>query len=140
MNQIQKKNKILIYPGFLWFIVFFMLPLAVIFAYAFTDNFLRFGQPLHFTFNNFQQIFERKYYFSLLLRSLRISLVTTVYTNIVMFSCPERIMLLHNHAREPLGDFYLAYLFLVRQPWCIHIYNILDMSGNNLCFQFCLTA
>ena len=86
MNQILKKNKILIYPGFLWFLVFFMLPLAIIFAYAFTDNFLRFGQPVHFTLNNFLIIFERKYYFSLLLRSLRISLITTVFS--ITFAYP----------------------------------------------------
>ena len=86
MNQIQKKNRILIYPGFLWFLVFFMLPLAVIFAYAFTDNFIRLGQPIHFTLKNFIIIFERKYYFSLLLRSLRISLITTVFS--IAFAYP----------------------------------------------------
>jgi spermidine/putrescine transport system permease protein len=86
MNQIQKKNKILIYPGFLWFIVFFLLPLAVIFVYSFTDNFLRSGLPIHFTFKNFLIIFERKYYFLLLLRSLRISLITTVFS--IAFAYP----------------------------------------------------
>jgi spermidine/putrescine transport system permease protein len=86
MNQILKKNRILIYPGFLWFLVFFMLPLAVIFAYAFTDNFIRLGQPIHFTFKNFLIIFERKYYFSLLLRSLRISIITTVFS--IAFAYP----------------------------------------------------
>ena len=86
MNQILKKNRILIYPGFLWFLVFFMLPLAVIFAYAFTDNFIRLGQPIHFTFKNFLIIFERKYYFSLLLRSLRISTITTVFS--IAFAYP----------------------------------------------------
>jgi spermidine/putrescine transport system permease protein len=86
MNQILKKNRILIYPGFLWFIVFFMLPLAIIFAYAFTDNFLRLGHPVHFTFNNFLIIFERKYYLTLLLRSLRISFITTVFS--IAFAYP----------------------------------------------------
>jgi spermidine/putrescine transport system permease protein len=86
MSQILKKNRMLIYPGFLWFIVFFMLPLVIIFAYAFTDNFLRFGHTVHFTFNNFLIIFERKYYFLLLLRSLRISLITTVFS--ITFAYP----------------------------------------------------
>jgi len=63
-----------------------MLPLIIIFAYAFTDNFLRSGQPLHFTFNNFLIIFERKYYFQLLIRSLRISLITTIFS--IAFAYP----------------------------------------------------
>ncbi|MHB9128617.1 MAG: hypothetical protein ACYC3T_10500 [Candidatus Humimicrobiaceae bacterium] len=66
MSQILRKNKALIYPGFLWFAVFFLLPLAVIFLYAFANNFIRFGQPIHFTFKNFMVIFERKYYLTLL--------------------------------------------------------------------------
>lgn len=86
MSQILRKNKALIYPGFLWFAVFFLLPLAVIFLYAFADNFIRFGQPIHFTFKNFMVIFERKYYLALLLRSLRISTITTIFS--IAFAYP----------------------------------------------------
>ena len=107
MNQILKKNRILIYPGFLWFLVFFMLPLAVIFAYAFTDNFIRLGQPIHFTFKNFLIIFERKYYFSLLLRSLRISTITTVFS--IAFAYPVSYFL----AKKTKYDKLLIILLMV---------------------------
>ncbi len=86
MSQVLKKNKNLIYPGFLWFLVFFILPLTVIFIYSFTDNFIKLGQPLHFTLKNFLIIFERKYYLILLIRSIRISVITTIFS--IAFAYP----------------------------------------------------
>lgn len=86
MSQVLKKNKNLIYPGFLWFLVFFILPLTVIFVYSFTDNFIKLGQPLHFTLKNFLIIFERKYYLILLIRSIRISVITTIFS--IAFAYP----------------------------------------------------
>jgi spermidine/putrescine transport system permease protein len=84
-----------------------MLPLAVIFAYAFTDNFIRLGQPIHFTFKNFLIIFERKYYFSLLLRSLRISTITTIFS--IAFAYPVSYFL----AKKTKYDKLLIILLMV---------------------------
>ena len=56
------------------------------FFYSFTDNFIKLGQPLHFTLKNFLIIFERKYYLILLIRSIRISVITTIFS--IAFAYP----------------------------------------------------
>lgn len=86
MSIIRSKNKNLIYPGFLWFIVFFLLPLSVILIYAVTTENLFSGGPLEFTFKNFVVIFQKKHYLIILLRSLKISFLTTIFS--IAFSYP----------------------------------------------------
>ncbi|MDD3520114.1 MAG: ABC transporter permease [Actinomycetota bacterium] len=86
MSQLLKNNKKLIYPGFLWFLFFFIFPLTVILVYAFIDNFLRSGTDVNFTFDNFLIIFQRKHYLLLLGRSIRISLITTFFS--IAFAYP----------------------------------------------------
>jgi len=86
MSQILKKNKNLVYPGLTWFLLFFLLPLSIIFIYAFIDNFLKPGINVNFTLENFLIIFQRKHYVALLIRSIRISVITTFFA--IAFAYP----------------------------------------------------
>jgi spermidine/putrescine transport system permease protein len=86
MSVIKNKNKNLIYPGLVWFLVFFLLPLSVILIYAVTVHNLVPGEPLKFTFSNFAVIFQKKHYLIILLRSLKISFLTTIFS--IIFSYP----------------------------------------------------
>jgi len=86
MSAIKSKNKNLIYPGLMWFFIFFLLPLSVILIYALTTQNLFSGEPLKFTFENFMVIFQKKHYLIILLRSLKISFLTTVFS--IIFSYP----------------------------------------------------
>src|SRR4030066_2249054 len=86
MSVIKSKNKNLIYPGLIWFLVFFLLPLSVILIYAVTAHNLVPGEPLKFTFSNFAVIFQKKHYLIILLRSLKISFITTIFS--IIFSYP----------------------------------------------------
>ena len=86
MSVIKSKNKNLIYPGLIWFLIFFLLPLSVILIYAVTAHNVVPGEPLKFTFNNFAVIFQKKHYLIILLRSLKISFLTTIFS--IIFSYP----------------------------------------------------
>ncbi len=86
MSVIRSKNKNLIYPGLMWFFIFFLMPLSVILIYALTTQNLFSGEPLKFTFENFMVIFQKKHYLIILLRSLKISFLTTVFS--IIFSYP----------------------------------------------------
>ncbi len=86
MSVIKSKNKNLIYPGLLWFFIFFLLPLSVILIYAVTAHNPVPGEPLKFTLSNFAVIFQKKHYLIILLRSLKISFLTTIFS--IIFSYP----------------------------------------------------
>jgi spermidine/putrescine transport system permease protein len=86
MSIIQKKNKNLVYPGLIWFFIFFMLPFTIILIYSLTERSLISGESLKFSFENFIQIFQRKHYLVILLRSLKISFFTTIIS--IIFSYP----------------------------------------------------
>jgi spermidine/putrescine transport system permease protein len=86
MSIIRKKNRNLAIPGLIWFLVFFLLPLSVILVYSITARSLISGEPFRFTADNFIQVFQKRHYLIILLRSLRISLFTTVIS--ILFSYP----------------------------------------------------
>jgi spermidine/putrescine transport system permease protein len=86
MNTLAKRNRILIYPALIWFLVFFILPLSIIFIYSIATNYLFAGKTVHLTIKNFLLIFQQRYYFIILLRSLKISLLTTIFS--IIFSYP----------------------------------------------------
>jgi spermidine/putrescine transport system permease protein len=86
MSIILKKNKNLVYPGLTWFFVFFMLPLTVILIYSITERSLVTGESIKLTIENFIQIFQRKHYSVIFLRSLKISFYTTIIS--IFFSYP----------------------------------------------------
>jgi spermidine/putrescine transport system permease protein len=85
MSIVKSKNKNLIYPGLLWFFIFFLLPLSVIFIYAVTTGTLFSGEPVKLTLENFVVIFQKKHYLTILLRSLKISFLTTVCSIIISY-------------------------------------------------------
>jgi len=91
MSIVRSKNTNLIYPGLLWFFIFFLLPLSVIFIYAVTTRTPGSGEPIKITFENFLVIFQKKHYLIILLRSLKISLLTTVFS--IIFSYPVAFFL-----------------------------------------------
>jgi len=86
MSTISRNNRNLLYPGLLWFIVFFLLPLSIIIIYSVTTDYLLAGRELDFTFRNFIDIFAKRHYLIILLRTLKISLLTTVFS--ILFSYP----------------------------------------------------
>jgi len=86
VNTISKNNRNLVYPALLWFFVFFILPLSIIFIYSFTTTYLFYGHSVSFTLNNFLIIFQKKHYLIILGRSLKISIITTVFS--IIFSYP----------------------------------------------------
>ncbi len=85
MSIVRRKNKNLIYPGLLWFFIFFLLPLSVIFIYAMTTRTLFSGEPVKFTLENFIVIFQKEHYLTILLRSLKISFLTTLFSIILSY-------------------------------------------------------
>ena len=86
MSTLAKRNRNLIYPALIWFFIFFILPLSIIFIYSFTTDYLFAGKQVTFTLGNFLNIFQKKHYFIILLRSLKISLITTIFS--IIFSYP----------------------------------------------------
>lgn len=86
MSTLAKRNRNLIYPALIWFFIFFILPLSIIFIYSFTTDYLFAGKQVTFTLGNFLNIFQKKHYFIILLRSLKISLITTIFS--ILFSYP----------------------------------------------------
>lgn len=86
MSTLAKRNRNLIYPALIWFFIFFILPLSIIFIYSFTTDYLFAGKQVTFTLGNFLIIFQKKHYLIILLRSLKISLITTIFS--IIFSYP----------------------------------------------------
>jgi len=86
MSALAKRNRNLIYPALIWFFIFFILPLSIIFIYSFTTDYLFAGKQVTFTLGNFLNIFQKKHYLIILLRSLKISLITTIFS--IIFSYP----------------------------------------------------
>src|SRR4030043_1701147 len=86
MSTLAKRNRNLIYPALVWFFIFFILPLSIIFIYSFTTDYLFSGKQVTFSLGNFLNIFQKKHYFIILLRSLKISLITTIISK--KFSIP----------------------------------------------------
>jgi len=107
MSIILKKNRNLAFPGLLWFLVFFILPLSVILIYSITERSLVSGEPVRFTVDNFIQVFQKKHYLVILLRSLRISLFTTVIS--IAFSYPVAYFL----AKKTKADRILVVILMV---------------------------
>lgn len=86
MSALAKRNRNLIYPALVWFFIFFILPLSIIFIYSLTTDYLFTGKQVTFTLGNFLNIFQKKHYLIILLRSLKISLITTIFS--IIFSYP----------------------------------------------------
>ena len=107
MSIILKKNRTLAFPGLLWFLVFFLLPLSVILIYSMTERSLMSGEPVRFTMDNFLQVFQKRHYLIILLRSLRISFFTTIIS--ILFSYPVAYFL----AKRTKSDRILIVMLMV---------------------------
>jgi len=137
MSNISKNNRNLLYPGLLWFAIFFALPLLVIIIYSFTDNYIFSGSGLHFTMNNFFAIFKKQHYLLILGRSLKISFITTVFS--IIFSYPVAYFL----AKKTRFD-RLLIVFLMIPFWINYLIRIfawkLLLSENGILNQLLLFA
>ena len=88
MNAIRERKRLqifgLMFPGAFWLVVFFALPLLVIFVISFMAR-DELGSPIPpFSLDNYQQAFD-SLYLNLFLFSLWISLLTTVVTLLISF-------------------------------------------------------
>ncbi len=135
MSTLSQKNRNLIYPALLWFFIFFILPLSIIFIYSFTTDYLFLGHKVNFTFENFLVIFRRKYYLIILLRSLKISSITTFFS--ILFSYPVAYFL----AKKTRFDRMLVVLLMI-PFWINYLIRIfawkLLLSENGVINQFLL--
>jgi spermidine/putrescine transport system permease protein len=135
MSNIERNNRNLIYPALLWFIIFFLLPLSVIFLYSFTTNYLFQGQEVTFSMANFLAIFQRRHYLLILLRSLKISAITTILS--IIFSYPIAYFL----AKKTTFDRFLIVLLII-PFWINYLIRIfawkLLLSENGVINQFLL--
>ena len=107
MNTVFKNNKKLVYPALMWFAVFFLLPLAIIFIYSFTSDYVFQGSKAAFTLANFGAIFEKKHYLIILGRSIKMSAITTFFS--ILFSYPVAYFL----AKKTRFDRILIVLLMV---------------------------
>src|SRR5215204_976574 len=65
-------------PSFSWLIAFFLIPTAIIFAYAFRPYDLEGGVGQGWTFDTIRSLFQPSY-FILIFRTLILSLLTTFF-------------------------------------------------------------
>ena len=133
MSNIERNNRNLIYPALLWFIIFFLLPLSVIFLYSFTTSYLFQGNEINFSMGNFLAIFQRRHYLTILLRSLKISAITTALS--IIFSYPIAYFL----AKKTTFDRFLIVLLII-PFWINYLIRIfawkLILSENGIINQF----
>ncbi len=132
---VRNKNSILVYPGLMWFFVFFLLPLSVIFIYAFTKQAISAGS-LEFTLENFLQLFQKKHYLIILLRSLKISIITTVLS--IIFSYPVAYFLAKKTRHDRLLIVVLMVPFWINYLIRIFAWKLL-LSENGILNQFLLS-
>jgi spermidine/putrescine transport system permease protein len=137
MNSLSKNNRSLIYPALVWFFVFFILPLSIIFVYSFTTTYLFYGHNISFTLNNFLIIFQKKHYLIILGRSLKISIITTIFS--IIFSYPIAYFL----AKKTKFDKVLIIILMI-PFWINYLIRIfawkLLLSENGIMNQILLWA
>jgi spermidine/putrescine transport system permease protein len=74
------------WPMGLWFIVFFLVPLVIIIVYSFMKKGLYGGVENHFSLNAYSQMMNPRYVI-LVVRTLKISLISTVITILMATPC-----------------------------------------------------
>ncbi|MFO7928641.1 MAG: ABC transporter permease, partial [Candidatus Humimicrobiaceae bacterium] len=115
--------------------VFFLLPLSVIFIYAFTKQAISAGS-LEFTLENFLQLFQKKHYLIILLRSLKISIITTVLS--IIFSYPVAYFLAKRTRHDRVLIVVLMVPFWINYLIRIFAWKLL-LSENGILNQFLLS-
>ncbi|MBN1298114.1 MAG: ABC transporter permease [Actinobacteria bacterium] len=112
-----------------------MLPLAVIFLYSFTTDYIFSGRSIDFTFSNFLLIFQKKHYLIILWRSLKISFITTVLS--ILFSYPVAYFLAKKTSLDRVLIVVLMIPFWVNYLIRIFAWKLL-LSENGVINQFLL--
>ena len=82
----MKSFRRLVYPYIVWAFIFIVIPMLMIVFYAFTKQ----GNSVltvKFTFDNFIRFFQDKIFIDVLLRSLKLAVITTVICIIIGYPC-----------------------------------------------------
>ena len=82
----MKSFRRLVYPYIVWAFIFIVIPMLMIVFYAFTKQ----GNSVltvKFTFDNFIRFFQDKIFIDVLLRSLKLAIITTVICIIIGYPC-----------------------------------------------------
>ncbi|HOS30790.1 MAG TPA: ABC transporter permease [Treponemataceae bacterium] len=113
------------WPMGLWFTAFFIVPLLIIILYSFLKKGLYGGVVWEFSLNAYKQMFNPNYGL-VLLRTVRISLISTVFTILLALPCGYAM------ARS---KFQTVLLFLVIIPFwtnsLIRIFAWMSILGND---------
>jgi spermidine/putrescine transport system permease protein len=99
---------LLIFPGLLWLVLFFALPLLVIVLYSVLTPGPRGGVLFTFTLNNYVQLFTQDLYVNAYVRSLWIGVVTTLLC--LLISYPLALYIVQ---RPPRWRSVLLFLILI---------------------------
>ncbi|MGN1054546.1 MAG: ABC transporter permease [Erysipelotrichaceae bacterium] len=82
----MKSFRRLVYPYIVWAFIFIVIPMLMIVFYAFTKQ----GNSVltvKFTFDNFIRFFQDKIFIDVLLRSLKLAVITTIICIIIGYPC-----------------------------------------------------
>ncbi len=122
---LKNMGSVYAWPMGLWFTVFFIIPLVIIILYSFLKKGLYGGVVWEFSLNAYKQMFNPAYGL-VLLRTLRISLISTVITILIALPCGYAM------ARS---KYQTALLFLVIIPFwtnsLIRIFAWMSILGND---------
>jgi spermidine/putrescine transport system permease protein len=94
-------------PAVVWLIVFTILPMALMVAMSFWKSTI-FGTHPDFILDNYKRVFGNSLYIGQLLRTIRISIVTTVISLLVSYP----IALLLSHLKGPWKSAFVLLLFI----------------------------
>ncbi len=89
-NELEKKSRILGYiyswPMGIWFLIFFLVPIGIIFIYSFLSSSVYGGVVWEFSLTSYATIFSSSFA-KIILRTLVITLVSTVITMLIALPC-----------------------------------------------------
>lgn len=127
MNK-DKKNKIgFLYslPISIWLILFFLIPMLIVFSYSFLEKNTYGGVNLKFSLEAFQ-IFTEKYFLVIVLKTIYISIIITFFT--VLLAIPVSYYISRSKYKQEL-------LMLIIIPFwtnfLVRIYAWISLLGNN---------
>jgi spermidine/putrescine transport system permease protein len=126
-----KKHIYLLSPLFMYFIVFFFVPLFILFIYSFWRK-TSTGLIPTFTLFNYMSIFSKQLYPIVILRSIRIGFITSIIC--ILLSYPVAYSLTFKYKR--MQDFVL-YLILISlfSSYLVRVYAWKTILGSNGLFN-----
>lgn len=124
-HQLNNMGTLYSWPMGLWFTVFFIVPLIIIILYSFLKKGLYGGVEWEFSLNAYKQMFNPNYGI-VLIRTIRISLISTIITILLALPCGYAM------ARS---KYQAVLLFLVIIPFwtnsLIRIFAWMSILGND---------